>query len=151
MHWNTEYLQSSKKGAIYIMNTYGCIKNTDAKKNLFYENVLDLTSFLQDLGLFFLFFFSSDIILQDFISCDLISWDIIGSPQTILGKQVLGIQNTGLYSKWHFLEVLKKIRTFFLKFLCQGFFPETFWKMYKCKNNVLCISWPPKMQCEKNG
>ena len=57
MHGNKGYLQSSKKGAIYIMNTYGCIKNTDAKKNLFYETVLDLTSFLQDLGLFFLFFF----------------------------------------------------------------------------------------------
>ena len=25
--------------------------------------------------------------LQDFISCDLISWDIIGSPHTILGKK----------------------------------------------------------------
>jgi len=33
--------------------------------------------FPQDLGLF----------LQDFKSCDLISWDFIGSPNIILGKK----------------------------------------------------------------
>ena len=59
--------------------------------------------------------------LQDFFSWDLISWDFIGSPHTILGKKVPGIQNTGLYFQW-----LEKIRTFFQSFYFQVFFPETF-------------------------
>ena len=51
------------------------------KKSSFYENVSDLTSFSQDLRFFFFGY-----IFQDFNSCDLISWDFIGSLQ---GKKTL--------------------------------------------------------------
>jgi len=64
--------------------------------------------------------------LQDLFSWDLISWDFIGSPHTILGKKVPGIQNTGLYFQWHFFQGLDKIQTFFQSFYFRVFFPETF-------------------------
>ena len=64
--------------------------------------------------------------LQDFFSWYLISWDLIGSPHTILGTKVPGIQNTGLYFQWHFIQGLDKIRAFFPKFLFPGFFSRNF-------------------------
>ena len=66
----------------------------------------------RDLGLFSKLFFSSDLF------SDLSSWDFIGSPHTILGKKVPGIQNTGLYFQWH--------SDFFPKFLFPGFFRNFF-------------------------
>ena len=72
------------------------------------------------------FFFSSDLFSSGLFSRDLISKDFTGSPHTILGKKVPGIQNTGLYFQWHFFQGLDKIRTFFPKFLFPGFFPENF-------------------------
>ena len=49
----------AKKGAIDIKkNTHMAIFKVQMhKKSLFYENVLDLTSFSQDIGLYFLCFF----------------------------------------------------------------------------------------------
>ena len=63
----------AKKGAIDIKNTHGYIQNTDAEKSLFYEKVLDLKSFSQNLGLFSWFFILRIHFFQDFFSCDLIS------------------------------------------------------------------------------
>ena len=74
--------------------------------------------------LFLCFSFPRIYFLQDFFSWDLIFWDFIGSPHTILGKKFPGIQNTGLYFLWHFFQGLEKIRTFFPKFLFPGFFFE---------------------------
>ena len=64
--------------------------------------------------------------LQFFFSWDLISWDFIGNPHTILEKKVPGIQNTGLYLRWHFFQGLDKIRTFFQSFYFQVFFQKLF-------------------------
>ena len=52
----------AKKEEIVNKNTHCYINNTDAYKNLFKINVLDFTSFSQDSGLFFLVFFSSDML-----------------------------------------------------------------------------------------
>ena len=84
-----------------------------------------MTSLSQDLRLFSYVFFLRIYFPPDFIFCDLISWDFIESPHTILGKIVPGIQNTGLYSSYIFFQGLEKIRTFFPKFLFPGFFSET--------------------------
>ena len=63
--------------------------------------------------------------LQDFFSWDIISWDFIGSPHTILGKKVPGIQNTGLYFQWLFSKDLIKFGLF-SRFFSRNFFPGTF-------------------------
>ena len=52
-----------------------------------------------------------DFFLQDFKSCDLISWDFIGSPNIILGKKVLGIW------KFIFPKLLFYLDAFFKNFL----------------------------------
>ena len=68
-------------------------------KKPFYENVLYLTSFSQDLGIFFSFFFFFPVILfpETLFTAD---------PNSILGKKVPGIQNTGLHFQRHFSKVL---------------------------------------------
>ena len=68
----------AKKGAINIKNTRRMDnQSTDAKKSLFYENVLYLTSFSQDLGLFVLFFYLLIYFHQDFFI-------VILFPETLL-------------------------------------------------------------------
>ena len=55
----------AKKRVIDIKNIHGYILSTEAKKSIFfYENVLHLTSILQDLGLYFLGFFLSSHIFS---------------------------------------------------------------------------------------
>ena len=78
------------------------------------------------------FFFSSNLFSLDLIffrSWDLISWDFIGSPHSILGKKVPGIQ-------WHFFQGLEKIPTFFQSFYFQIFFYG--YLIYK-KNQTLVL------------
>ena len=115
-----------KKGAINIKNTRRMVnQSTDAKKSLFYENVLYLTSFSQDLGLFVLFFIFWYIFFRTFFYCNLISWDFIGCPQTMLGRKVPGIKITGLYFQWNFFS--KNLRKFelFSKVFISSFFPKS--------------------------
>ena len=101
--------------------------------------------------LFLCFSFPMIYFLQNFFSCDLISWDFIGSPHTLLGKNVPGIQNTWLYFQWPFFQGLEKILTFFPKFLFPGFFPETFspgtflHRFWKCTVYINCTS--PMFRC----
>ena len=93
-------------------------KKSSEKNPLSSEN----ERFTMEKSPFFLgFSFPMIYFLQDFFSWDLISWDFIGSPHTILGKKVPGIQSTKLYLQWPFLQVLGAIRTFSQSFNFQVF------------------------------
>ena len=68
----TKDVYNHAKNGLDISNTPSYIQYADLlKKN--HENVSDLTSFLQDLGLFSMLFFSSNIFSQYFNSRDIIS------------------------------------------------------------------------------
>ena len=67
------------------------------------------------------FFFSSDL-----FSSGLFFTEILFHETLLAGKKVPGIQNTGFYFQWHFLQGLEKIRTFFQVFFPETFFPGTF-------------------------
>ena len=93
------------------------------KKSPFYENVLDLTLFSQDLELFFLVFFLRTYFLQDFNSCDLyflrLYWQSL----------ILGEKNSQESKTQNFFPVTFCPRTsenwdFLPKFLFPGFFPQ---------------------------
>ena len=102
-HGNKGCLQPWKKWAIDIKNTRMAI----CLKKPFYENVLYLTSFSQDLGIFFSFFFFGYIFLRTFFPVILFPETLFtADPNSILGKKVPGIQNTGLHFQRHFSKVL---------------------------------------------
>ena len=84
--WTKDVYNHAKKGQLilktpgWLYSKYRCVNKSFTWK----RSRLDLI--LQDLGLFFLVFFLRIYFPQDFLSCDLISWDFIDSPHTILGK-----------------------------------------------------------------
>ena len=100
MHGNKGCLQPYKKWVIDIKNT------RMHKQKLFYKNVLDLTSFSQDLGLFFLVFFVY-IFFRTFF------------PETLLAAPILFWEKKSQESKTQDF-------IFSVKFFFRGFFPETF-------------------------
>ena len=112
------------------------------EKKYFLRKRLRLDHIFTKLRTFFLFFFLRIYFLQDYISFDLISWDFIGSPHTILGKKVLGIENSGLYFQWHFVLGLKKIGTFLPKLIFPGFFPK------KLSGDVLNLTRTKRVPCK---
>ena len=120
---------NAKEGQLILKNTRMAIFKVQMRKKVFFMKIfLDLTSFSQDLGLFLGFFFLRIYYHQDFISCDLISWNFIDSPHNILGKKSRESKTQDF--QWHFFQGLEKIRTFFRSFYFQvfisRFFPETF-------------------------
>ena len=68
----TKDVYNHAKNGLDISNTPSYIQYADLLKKI-HENVSDLTSFLQDLGLFSMLFFSSNIFSQYFNSRDIIS------------------------------------------------------------------------------
>ena len=120
-----------QKGAIGIKNTRMAISKVQMRKKVFFMKTwkrrrLDLT-FTRFRTFFLGFFFLRIYFPPDFIFCDLISWDFIESPHTILGKIVPGIQNTGLYSSYIFFPRTWENSNFFSQsFYFQVFFQKLF-------------------------
>ena len=86
----------AKKGQLIFKKTMAIFKIQMHKKS-FFENVFDLTSFSQDLGLFFLdFFFFGYIFFRTLFPVILLPDTLFATSHTILGKKVAGIQNRGL-------------------------------------------------------
>ena len=115
----------AKRGQLILKTPIAIFKIQIHKKVFFIKRSLTWPHFYKTFSWFF--FVLRIYLLQDFISCDLISWDFIGSLHTILGKKS---QNTGFYLLWHFFQRLEKIRTFILQVFISGFFPETFFSRY---------------------
>ena len=128
MHGNKGlFITMQKKGQLilktpgWLYSKYRCIKK----------------SFLMKTSKTWPHFFLRIYFLQDFISCDLISWNFITRSHINLGKKVPGIKNTGLYVQWHFFQGLEKIRTFFQNltgFFPETFFPRTFFHRFMCED-----------------
>ena len=96
MHGNKRCLQlHGKKGFIleypWLYWRCRCIE----EKSPFYDNVSNLTSFYQDLGICMVFFLPI-YFLEDFNSCDHNSWDFIGIIWNSIGVKeynIIGIKN----------------------------------------------------------
>ena len=104
----------AKKGLLIFKTPMAIFKIQMQKKVFFYGNILDLPSFSQELGLFSRVFFSSDIFSLGLYSCDLISWDFIVRPHTILGKKIpRNPKHRTLFPMTFFSKNLRNFRLFF--------------------------------------
>ena len=126
MHGNKGCLQPCKKKGQLILKTPGgwIIKVQMQKKSFLWKRlILDLI--FTRFRTFCLVFLSSDIFSSGLFYCNLISWDFIGCPQTMLGRKVPGIKITGLYFQWNFFS--KNLRKFelFSKVFISSFFPKS--------------------------
>ena len=93
MHRNKGSLQPcKKKGQLILKTPITEFKIQMQRKNYFYENVSDLTSFSQDLGLYFVRY----VFFRTLFPVILFP-EAFWQPSYILGKRVPGIKNSGLY------------------------------------------------------